>query len=232
MKKNTALIETDSPLTLAEEFGFDPKENLKAIGNIEFPIIKIVHGTNQIFTISGEPVKTFEAIILYLHRANAWWKNTFVESGGGDPPDCFSRDGDFPAPGCPNKQPCFNCVNNKYGTNGDGKACKNIKVLYLLLPDNVLPYKLIASATSLKSIDGFLSILTGKKKTLQLMNIIFSLIQEKSKTGIPYSVLVLTPKEEITDRETAKNIRLMLDSFQKQMNIESIIPTLTEVNHG
>lgn len=241
MNNETALATKESnALALAQEFGFDPKQNLEGAGKVEFPVIQIVHGTNQIFNIPGmDPKKNFEAIILHIHKANAYWKESFIETGGGTPPDCFSMNGLYPDPGVQVKEcvDCVACEKNKFGSDGEGKSCKNMKVFYLLLPGSVLPYKMTVPATSLKAVDMYLSMLTGEGKPYQLVTTEFSLFQAKSKAGIAYSGLVLTKKGDITNREQAMKIRFMLDSFRKQMDSESIkaqdaVVVESKVNHG
>jgi hypothetical protein len=80
------------------------------------------------------------------------------------PPGCFaigSNPKDMtPSDNSPNKQStdCQGCPMNQFGSDGDGKACKNTRLLAVLPPDadeNTPIWTLGVSPTALKNFDGF-----------------------------------------------------------------------------
>lgn len=97
-------------------------------------------------------------------------KNTFYE-GKYDPKDitppaCFSIGSNplkmVPSDNAPLKQAadCSSCPMNQFGSDGDGKACKNTRVLAVLPPDATADtpmWILVASPTATKGFDGFVT---------------------------------------------------------------------------
>ena len=72
-----------------------------------------------------------EGVMLYHHPSNAYWPDG-AEYDDNTPPLCQSVDGKigYGSPG----GICASCMNNRFGSDsrGSGKACKNMRVLYLL----------------------------------------------------------------------------------------------------
>lgn len=70
-------------------------------------------------------------MILYNHASNAYWPEG-KEYDDNEPPLCQSVDGKqgYGEPG----GACATCILNRFGSSatGRGKACKNMRVLYLL----------------------------------------------------------------------------------------------------
>ncbi len=97
-------------------------------------------------------------------------KNLFYE-GNYDPknivpPNCFALGNDIknmvPSTNAPEPQAkdCGTCPNNQFGSSGDGKACKNSRVLAVLPPDadeDTPMWILATSPTANKSFDGMVS---------------------------------------------------------------------------
>lgn len=83
------------------------------------------------------------------------------------PPLCFAIGKNIkemkPSPNAPQPQAtdCHSCQMNQFGSDGDGKACKNSRLLAVLPPDSVDPADelmlLEASPTALKNYDAYVS---------------------------------------------------------------------------
>lgn len=94
---------------------------------------------------------TLEGVILFNHAANSYWP-AGSEYDDNTPPQCQSVDGKmgYGDPG----GICETCVNNRFGSDpkGNGKACKNMRVLYLLRNGEMMPIQLSLPPTSIPSL--------------------------------------------------------------------------------
>lgn len=105
--------------------------------------------------------KTLEGVIIYNHQACAYWPDG-SEFDDDATPLCSSVDGKtgFGDPG----GACAVCPMNQYGTatdkNGNatkGKACKNMRHLYLLRDGEYMPILLALPPTSLRPFSDFMN---------------------------------------------------------------------------
>lgn len=128
---------------------------------MSFPRIKIPGGGSTQFEIpSDNPQKpdylpSIEGIILYNHNTNAYWEEG-AEFDLNASPMCSSPDGKtgFGDPG----GACETCPFNQYESDpngGKGKACKNMRSLYILQNDKLMPINLLLPPTSLKEYSNF-----------------------------------------------------------------------------
>ncbi len=98
-------------------------------------------------------------VILHNHDTCAYWKPDSDEDDDEEDklPLCFSVDGKtgYGTPG----GTCATCGMNAYGTGakGRGKACKNMRVIYLLRSGEYMPLQLNLTPTSLKPFKDFLT---------------------------------------------------------------------------
>ena len=134
---------------------------------LSFRKVKIPGGGALQFEIPGDDpenpdyVKYVEGVILYNHAASAYW------SGGSEydentAPLCSSMDGKqgIGTPG----GACAACPFNQYGTATDskgnptkGKACKNMRQLYILRSGEYMPIQLALPPTSLTNFNEFMN---------------------------------------------------------------------------
>ena len=121
---------------------------------LSFTRIKIPGGGHLQFEIpSGNPdvpdyAPYLEGVILYSHNSNAYWPEG-SEYDDDQPPLCQSFDGKvgYGEPG----GTCVDCVLNQFGSDGNnkGKACKNMRMLYLLRSGEYMPIQIALPPTSL-----------------------------------------------------------------------------------
>lgn len=134
---------------------------------LSFRKVKIPSGGMIQFEVPGDDpenpdyVKYIEGVILYNHAASAYW------SGGSEydentPPLCSSLDGKQGV-GTPGGV-CAACPFNQYGTATDskgnpakGKACKNMRQLYILRSGEYMPIQLSLPPTSLSNFNEFMN---------------------------------------------------------------------------
>lgn len=87
--------------------------------------------------------KTLKGVIVYNHQAGAYWPEG-SEYDDNVPPLCSSVDGKLGI-GTPGGS-CALCELNKFGTDGKGKACKNMRHLYILRSRGIYPDSSFAAA--------------------------------------------------------------------------------------
>lgn len=203
---------------------FDLKDNMEGVAP-RFPQIKIIHQGQQFEMPDESKKETFEGTVLDTNRINAWWSVSFDESGGGTPPDCFSLDGIKPGPGCNMIQAnsCRVCEKNAFGSDGRGKACKNMKRVHILLDGEMLPYRLTLPPSSLKAVDDFISLTTSQGLPYQLLRTRFALKKVKNKDGIAYSEIALSKVGVITESERAYEIKKLVEGWKPALRGQEIL---------
>lgn len=191
--------------------------NLSEDVPVDFPRIKIPSGGGLTFEVPGEeeadPVKELVGIILDHYRINAFWQDEYA--GAGTPPTCSALDGrnGIGQPG----GDCGTCLQNAWGSNakgGRGKACKNIRRVYLLVEDELLPYLLALPPTSLDDFNTYMQRLTSKHKAPYFGAISkVRLYKTANKDGIAYSAVawsfagVLPPQEKSAMKNYAQSLK-------------------------
>lgn len=219
MAKNEVAVTNEkfNLVTLEGELAEAIAEEMDGLGTVPFDRVKIPSGGGLAFELPGEDEDDTESatelvgVILYHHPVNAYWKEKYT--GGNEQPDCSSYDGktgtDRETGEC---KTCSTCPNNQFGSDGAGKACKNVHRVYILREDNPVPLILSLPPTSLKFMRDYISkriLLKGMRCFHAVTKI--TLKKEKSSTGIPYSraafsfVSKLAP-EQIQAAEAMANI--------------------------
>ena len=134
---------------------------------LSFRRVKIPAGGSIQFEIPGDNPedpdysKTIEGVILYSHAANAYWAEG-SEYDDNESPICSSIDAKIGC-GTPGGL-CATCALNQFGTATDGKgnpakgkACKNMRQLYILRNGDYMPIQLTLSPTSLTPYSEFVN---------------------------------------------------------------------------
>jgi hypothetical protein len=134
-----------------------------------------------------EPVKMLRGIIVAHHLGRAYWKESLDDSGGGTPPDCASRDGKN-GQGDPGGL-CSKCKLNEFGTGKKerGKACKEMKLIFLLQPTSLLPIVVVLPPTSLQAFKKYLMRLTMSATPYSKVETEISLEKDHNADGIEYA---------------------------------------------
>ena len=208
----------------AEDYAelFDLKENMEGV-DVRLPQIEVIH-RGQMFILPGdEKVDKFEGIILDTNNVNAWWQVSFEESGGGSPPQCFSPDGVRPSglSEVPQAQWCSKCDQNKFGSAGRGKACKNMKRVHVRMPDAFLPYRLTLPPSNLQAIHEYITSMSSKGVPYQGVVTEFSLKKGQNKEGIEYSLINCKMKEKLS-LNMLKEIKKQRDELLSIMREQAV----------
>ena len=236
----TAMVE-HKPFILPEmatgEFSDDDlQDDLDGV-QLSFTRVKIPSGGAVFFEIPGDnpddpvPTKEIEGIILYSHLNYAYWPDG-SEYDDNIPPLCTSFDGKV---GC--GEPggaCDMCMFNKYGTATDGKgnpskgkACKNMRNLYILRSGEIMPIMLSLSPTSLKPYNDFASACFLSKNRPTYTGIV-KISLRKVEGANAYSVAVFKKVRNFEGEELAKvtayakNFRVQIKAFLQTRTNEAM----------
>lgn len=203
-------------------------EEMDGLGTIPFDRVKIPSGGGLAFELPGEdedhPISSTElvGVIIFHHPVNAYWKEKFA--GGNESPDCASIDGKVGVEketGC--MKNCADCEFNKFGSDGDGKACKNAHRVYILREGNPVPLILVLPPTSLKSLRDYIGkkiLLKGIRSYEAVTKI--TLKKEKNASGIAYSRAVFDFVSKLTPEQVAeaKAMAEAVKATDKAVNID------------
>lgn len=208
---------------------FDLGENMEGV-EAQLPQIKIIH-QGQMFGFPDESKKqVFSGVVIDVSRTNAYWAESFDQSGGGSPPTCFSLDGVNPEMSGAEVQTdtggCARCSRNQYGSDGKrGKQCKNMKRVHILVEGSMMPFRLTVPPSNLKAVDLYVSLLTSQGIPYQLVETEFSLRAVKNKDGIEYSELNLKnlgPAPMVKTSEDAQKLKALITQWRGVMRGEMV----------
>lgn len=133
--------------------------------------IKVPSGGATNWNIMGldgeESMKELQGIIMHWTEPRAFWLKQFGTGEAGARPDCASDDSTFGV-GDPGGL-CSKCPNAQYGTKrgpdgklGKGQACKQIRQLFLIQRDELLPMIVNVPPASLKACSQYFLRLASK----------------------------------------------------------------------
>jgi len=155
-----------------------------------FERIKIPSAGSTVFEMPGEgddteSVKEFSAVILYHHPLFCYYKSKYT--GGNNPPDCGSFDG-ITGEGDPGGK-CKTCPLNQFGSadEGNGKACKNRRRIYVLKEGEIFPLLLSLPTGSLKEFTRYIKKLLSKGRKSNAVVTRFTLKKATNSGGVVYS---------------------------------------------
>lgn len=190
--KDYALVKAD-PKLLPQIM----QENVGAGGLTPFDLdrIKVPAGGGTIWevpTIEGiANEERVDGVIIYWREPRAYWSESFDESGGGTPPECSSEDG-IHGLGSPGGE-CAQCPLSQFGTdpkNKRGQACKQMRFLFMLRPESLIPQLVVVPPTSLREIRSYFLRLASQTVSFYAVVTSLSLVKEKNADGITYSKII------------------------------------------
>ena len=232
------------------------REELSDMDRVPYGRIKIAAGGVNIFQVfePGEeeavPAQTIEGVIMLSHKSNGLWSKPFG-SGDSKVPDCSSIDGVY---GTVTETgeigeivECASCPCNAFGSakggEGRGKACKNMRRLYIMRRGDIFPMVLTLPPTALSAYDSYRTkVMLGRKKMANVMTRI-SLKSAQNKDGVAYStpifeaVGVLDGVEAAAMRaysealnSSAQRVGVTADDAPADVQQEAVPPTATVVD--
>jgi len=137
--------------------------------------------------LTGEAVvkKEITGVVFYYSSTRSYWAGEF--SGTGAQPDCSSTDG-ISGQGIPAGY-CVACPQNKFGSRGRGKGCKESRELYILQEKTYLPLVVSVPPSSIKVFHNLCIALGVSGIKLHEGVVKFSLAVDKNADGIKFSKL-------------------------------------------
>ena len=247
-KTSTALAVVDSFAIANRYEGVDPElmaeiqdqmEDLDPESGIACRQIKVPSGGGLAFEVQGEeeddaePMKEIDAVIVFTHRISAYWPGAYGGSGddGSKIPACSSMDGKTAVwTETGELRTCETCPYNQYGSGVDengnpkkGKACKNMRRLYLMMDGDPNFYLLTIPPTSIKDVNKQLAKILASGVPYTGMIVSLMLEKTKNSAGITYSK-VQVKKKGILPVPVAAQVAQLRNQIKKQY--QSIAITL------
>jgi hypothetical protein len=173
--------------TMRENFG-DDTLSPRDLSRVKIPAGGGVHWlVPSLDDDDGEMSKEVEGVVVAQRNTRVFWEKDLDEGGGSQPPDCFSTDGRTGIGGPGGN--CKTCPHAQFGSKegGKGQRCKQVKEIYLLTPENVLPMVIALPPTSIGNFKKYAAKLTMAGKPLHSRLTTFSLAETKNDAGITYS---------------------------------------------
>ena len=206
-KNELAVLDT---FKLAKPFeGMDPEllaeledelADLDEGSGIECRRIKMPSGGALAFEVEGEDgdvdyVKEIQGVILFTHRVNGYWSRALGDGEGNAAPDCSSMDGKAGINNATGECiSCESCPLNQYGSDpkgGEGKACKNMRRVYLMISGDPNCYLLTVPPTSIKDVNKKLKTLIAGGIPYTGMVVSIKLVKVTNKGGVDYAKIAL-----------------------------------------
>lgn len=186
MKKEVANI-NEIPEGMEDIFKID--NNLEGV-TPRLPQIEIAHKVQLFIMPDGSKIEFFEGIIIDQQATNSYWPEKIEPGQPAKPPMCYSMDSIVPDLGSEIAQSkkCKQCPMNQFGSDGKGKACKNMKRLHILMDGSVLPRRLTVAPTSIISTNEYLTILIDMGLSYRAVLTKFSL-DKVIKGDIEFSII-------------------------------------------
>lgn len=161
--------------------------------------------------------KNLVGVILFNHSNNAYWPEG-SEYDENTSPLCSSVDGKtgIGEPG----GLCATCALNQYGTapEGSGKACKNMRILYLLRSGDYMPLQVTLPPTSLRPFKDFLNRSFILRHRATCGSVVQIGLKKVNNGSNDYSVATFRRLYDFEGEELAQ-IRSYANSFKEQVKL-------------
>lgn len=187
---------------------------------MSFTRVKIPSGTVQFELPTDNPddpdyVKELTGVIVHHHLNNAYWPEG-SEYDENTSPLCSSTDGKLGI-GDPGGV-CATCALNEYGSapEGNAKACKNMRTLYLLRSGDLLPLQLTLPPTSLKPFRDFTSRAFVMRRRASFGSVVQIGLKKMVNGSNEYSVATFSRLYDFEGEQLAQ-IRAYANNFKEQI---------------
>lgn len=194
-------------------------EDMEGI-QLSFRRAKIPGGGVTQFELPGDDPEhpqytdSLEGVILYHHTSNAYWPEG-SEYDDNTPPMCQSVFGKigYGEPG----GVCEACPLNQYGSvsKGNGKACKNMRALYLLQSGEYVPIQLMLPPTSLRPFNDFASAVFMNRRRAIYGSVVKISLKKETSNGFTYGVATFRKLYDFTGEELQK-VKAYAEGFRQQ----------------
>jgi hypothetical protein len=164
---------------------------------MDFDKIKLPSGGALVWTVPGlegpKYVNEIVGVIIAVKTMRGYWAQSIEDGGAGKPPDCAS-DGGVTGKGNPGGA-CADCALNTFGSAGEGeagKACKEMRFVFMLQPETLLPSVVVLAPTSIKPMKQYLLRLSSQ--AIPYWGVQTALALEGAKNGQNIAYAKVSPK--------------------------------------
>ena len=245
-KKTTALATLET-FSIANRYeGMDPEmmeeledemSDLDPESGITCRKIKIPSGGGLAYEVQGEEetdveyMKEIKAVVVFTHRVNGFWAGAYGDDDQNKAPVCSSIDGKtgvridsgevISCETCPLNQ-CGSATDQK-GEPGKGKACKNMRRLYLMMDNDPNFYLLTVPPTSIKDVNKQLAKIMAGGTPYTGLVLKLTLEKTKNAAGVEYSKVVISKAGLLSTAVSAaaKEMRRQIKEQYQSMAITS-----------
>ncbi|SHO54163.1 hypothetical protein [Anaerocolumna xylanovorans] len=226
MSSNETLMETCNfnlpTMVEGEAFTVDELADDMDGLHLKFLRVKIPAGGALQFEIPGDDPenpdykKYLEGVILFNHASCAYWLDGEMDDNTA--PLCSSVDGKvgIGEPG----GTCAVCALNRFGSgeNGKGKACKNMRILYLLRDGEYMPLQITLPPTSIKPFNDFYSAVFAARRRGTCGSIVQIGLKRVENGTNTYSVATFRKLYDFSGEELAQ-VKAYAEVFKEQIKI-------------
>jgi len=220
-KKSNAVVKLDTEFTGLQQMTSDKvmyaiQSNLEKESITPFDLVKLSVPPGGITSWqfpddeaeSGfKSIDVIDGVLLDYKAVKAYWEHSFDEGGGGTPPDCSSNDnihGIGTVGGDPPGSLCDHCALNQFGSAGEGrkgKACKEMRLLFLLPKKAVTPLVIGLPPTSLKGFRQYLMRLSSGEKPCAYNEVVTKFKLRREDKPMPHGIVVPSRGANLSDAE-------------------------------
>ena len=245
-KKTTAMATLET-FSIANRYeGMDPEmmeeledemSDLDPESGITCRKIKIPSGGGLAYEVQGEEetdveyMKEIKAVVVFTHRVNGFWAGAYGDDDQNKAPVCSSIDGKtgvridsgevISCETCPLNQ--FGSATDQKGEPGKGKACKNMRRLYLMMDNDPNFYLLTVPPTSIKDVNKQLAKIMAGGTPYTGLVLKLTLEKTKNAAGVEYSKVVISKAGLLSTAVSAaaKEMRRQIKEQYQSMAITS-----------
>jgi hypothetical protein len=229
-----ALAPDEDTLELLEENLGAEGENI-GVGNFKRVKVPAEQFNSWMISRGGEDVaqKEITGILVAWKARRSFWINGEPD---GSPPDCSSLDNRRPVAGGlysldgergaqnPNGK-CATCPMAQFGSDpngGRGTACREQRLLFLVVPNALFPIVVHIPRTSIKGVTEFMLDLMDQRKKFFQVEVGLSLVKDKNKSGQGYNRVQM---RKIRDLESGESMAAKVYGDQVKALIEQMVAT-------
>ena len=245
--KKTTSLATLETFSIANRYeGMDPEmmeeledemSDLDPESGITCRKIKIPSGGGLAYEVQGEEetdveyMKEIKAVVVFTHRVNGFWAGAYGDDDQNKAPVCSSIDGKtgvridsgevISCETCPLNQ--FGSATDQKGEPGKGKACKNMRRLYLMMDNDPNFYLLTVPPTSIKDVNKQLAKIMAGGTPYTGLVLKLTLEKTKNAAGVEYSKVVISKAGLLSTAVSAaaKEMRRQIKEQYQSMAITS-----------
>jgi hypothetical protein len=206
-----AVLESFSIMTIdPDELREIIRENIgEQLSRLDLPTVRMPTAGGTTWTIpdvEGDVTeKTLRGVVIYQTTARGYWAETFDSRGGGTPPSCYSNDGKRGV-GTPGGD-CAKCPLNQWGSDrrgGHGKARREMRLIFMLRENTVLPLVVVMPPTSIKVANQYFLKLRARRLPSWRVITEITVVQAISRTGIKYAKAAFRASGRLSPAQTAR----------------------------